>query len=450
MGALFRNFAYPTWHWLKRDGINSANREIRRTQWLSNDEIREFQKGKLQNILTFAGQHVPYYRELFGKIGISTKSGFTIEDLNKIPQLTKNVIRREGSRLVSENLNGNGLIGNSTSGSTGEAIRFFTDYRSKAYRSAAGIRSNEWTGWRLGDRQVRLWGAPLDERFATGIRGKLHGYVSSNRFLSSFELSPSRMDDYIASILDFKPVLLIAYPGPLEVFSDHCMDRGVRFPSLRGIVSSAETLWPHQRTKVEQTLGIKIFDRYGSREVGQICSECDAHDGMHISADRVVVEIVDENGQPSPPNESGRILVTDLDNYGMPMIRYDIGDRAFPLETKFCDCGRGLPKLKKIEGRTLEIVRTRDNKSIGGTFWTLLLRSRDGIKQFQVVQKNLDGVTIRIVCDSDLDGAVLEYFTSRIHETCGRGFKVDFERTETIDLTQSGKQRLIVSHVNEQ
>jgi phenylacetate-CoA ligase len=445
MSVLFRNLIFPAWHWARHDGVNRAIRELEQNQWLPTHELLAMQERKLTSLLSFAGKNVPYYRKLFRNLGIRADSSVSYEDFLRLPPLTKDTIRREGNSLVSEDLKGNGLMSNTTSGSTGEALRFYTDFRSLPYRKASLWRGDSWTGWRLGDRTTRLWGAPMDQKKASELRGELHARVTGNRFLSSFDLSASKMDQYIKSMLAFRPVLLIGYPGPLEQFAIHCGERGVTFPSLKAIVSSAETLWAHQREIVEEAFSVRVFDRYGSREVAHIAGECQAHDGLHISADRMIVEVVDDGGQPCPRGEIGEILVTDLDNFGMPLIRYAIGDRGALAEQRPCSCGRGLPRLEKVEGRTLDVVRTPDGHRIGGTFWTLLLRSRPGFRQFQVIQDSLEGVAIHFVPEAGFDRDVQDYYTKRIQEYCGRNFKVDFVEVPSIDLTASGKMRLIVS-----
>jgi phenylacetate-CoA ligase len=258
------------------------------------------------------------------------------------------------------------------------------------------------------------------------------------------------MDAYIETIQKFKPRLLVAYPGPLEAFSTYCQARDVRFESLVGIVSSAESLWPNQRKVIEDSLGVRIFDRYGSREVAQVASECGAHDGYHVSADCHLVEIVDEDGNPCQPGIEGKILVTDLNNFGMPFIRYEIGDRGIWRNQEPCSCGRGFPRLEKVTGRTLDVVRTPDGGQIGGTFWTLLLRSRPGFRQFQVIQNSIDGVVVEFVADYDIAADTLQYFSRKIREHTGNAFSVRFKRVSTIKLTKSGKQRIVVSNVHAQ
>lgn len=442
---LYREFIDPAIHALRRDGVNRARREFRHNQWLPTDAMDALQRRKLAQLLSFAAKNVPYYRELLRSLQVPADGIMAPDEIRRIPPLTRQIIRQHHDSLVSEDLTGNALMANSTSGSTGEAIRFYTDRKSLARRKAAGQRGDSWAGWRMGERSVSLWGAQIEAEAAAGLRGRVRDLVRGHRFFSSFDLSVPTMDRYIGIMRGFKPLLFVSYPGPLETFAVHCRNRGVTFPSLRGIVSSAETLWPHQREIVEEVFGVEVFDRYGCREVGLVASECPQHDGLHVSADRLLLEVVDDDGEPCAPGETGRMLLTDLDNYGMPLIRYDIGDRAVVAEQRPCACGRGLPKIASVEGRTLEIVVTRDGRKIGGTFWTLLLRSRPGFKHFQVVQKDIDGVTIRYVPADDISQSALDYFKSRIEDYCGHGFRVEFTEEDKIDLTASGKQRVIVS-----
>ncbi|MDP9179468.1 MAG: phenylacetate--CoA ligase family protein, partial [Gemmatimonadota bacterium] len=190
-----------------------------------------------------------------------------------------------------------------------------------------------------------------------------------------------------------------------------------------------------------------VFNRYGCREVGDIAHECGSHNGLHLNAEFIHIEIVDGAGNPCKPGETGDILVTCLENYGMPLIRYAIGDRGSWATRSVCPCGRGLPMLDTVEGRSLDVVRTRSGLHIGGTYWTILLRSRPGFARFQVVQDTLDGVTIRFVADSHFDQAVLGYYSDRIKEKCGDAFDVAFRKEEDIERTGAGKRRFVVSKV---
>ena len=449
MTAFFGKVLYPLYHGLRRDGVNRARRELMRSQWFSSDVIRELQNQKLSKILKLSQQNVPYYRRQMVEIPDDFSFDRPSEILTRMPILTKKLVRENQDDLVSTVLSGNKLYANSTSGSTGEPIRFFTDRVSMARRAATELRSDSWTGWQIGDPYVRLWGAARDFGAKRSLRSIVRRKFVNSRVFSSFDMTPDAMDRYVSDMLDVKPLLLIGYPGPLETFATHIASRNLRVPSLLAIVSSAETLWDHQRITIESAFGVPVFDRYGSREVGQIASECEYHNGLHISSDRVYLEVLDDEDNPCSPGVPGRIVVTDLDNFGMPLIRYDIGDRGVMGTEAQCECGRGLPKLERIEGRTLDIIRTPNGNSLGGTFWTLLLRGRPGFLQFQVIQEKIEGITVNYVRESFLTSETLKYFENQIKESCGNEFNVEFVEKESIDLTTTGKQRIVISKLEQ-
>lgn len=447
-GLAYAHVLHPLYHWMKRDGVNRAVAELRANQWLHADAIAAIRQAKLERLLVHAHRHVPYYREVIDACGAAPASLAQAALFAQLPVLTKPIIRNNLERLHISTIPTIRLHLNSTSGSTGEPLVFYTDDRLAAYQKASVIRSKEWTGWRMSAREVSLWGAPIDATKASTVRGRIHGAVTGSLFLSAYDLSEITMDGYLATVARFKPVLLVSYPSILEVFAAHCKRRGARFDSLRAIIASAETLWPHQRALIEEAFGTVVFNRYGCREVGDIAHQCNAHGGMHVNADFLHIEIVDDDGNPCKPGETGNVLVTCLENYGMPLIRYAIGDRASWAIQPACTCGRGLPLLDAVEGRSLDVVRTRSGLLIGGTYWTILLRSRPGFAQFQVVQGSLDGVTIRFVPDDRFDETVLEYYAARIKERCGQEFEVAFRQEQKIEYTSAGKRRLVVSHAD--
>ncbi len=443
----YAHVIYPLYHAARRDGVNGAIRELRSNQWLTADQIASIQRRKLERLLLHAYGNVPYYRDAIGKIGGNPAKLAPGETFARLPVLTKKIIREQQAELCSTRDDGNRLRPNSTSGSTGEPLRFYTDDRITPYLKASVQRFKEWTGWRLSSREACLWGAPIDAAKASAIRGRVHSWISGSLFLSAYDLNENGMDGYVSSITAYKPELLVSYPSILEVFAEHCRRKGVKLGPLRGIITSAETLWPHQRDRIESAFGVKVFDRYGSREVGDIAQECEEHDGLHVNSDCMVLEIVDPSGNACGAGEVGDILVTSLHNYGMPLIRYAIGDRAAWARGAMCRCGRGLPLLSAVEGRSMDVVRTRAGLHVGGTYWTIVLRSRPGIAQFQVVQETLEGIVVNYVRDGDFDPAVLAYFTDQIKAKCGGDFQVSFREERELMRSAAGKRRLVVSTI---
>jgi len=443
---LLQKIFFPGYHKVIRSGVLENLRRLRETQWFSKQDLKKLQQDKLATLLRHAWENVPFYRKQFEEAGISPSDFVRHDILLQLPLLTKKDINQNLKFMISRNRVGGKLIPNSTSGSTGEALRFYTDMRSWAARRAVTIREGEWVGVELGDRQAILWGAPMDLKKAQTIRSKIHRWFNNYILLSSYELSKDSLRRYVRILDQFEPVLLVSYPGPLYELARFVLAENLHFPSIRCIVSSAETLFPWQKETAEKAFRCPVYDRYGCREFGSIAHECETREGLHINAERVIVEVLNEELNPCKPGETGEIVITDLDNYNMPLIRYRIGDIG-AFSDHVCSCGRRLPLLQRIEGRTLDVIRTPGGKAIGGTFWTILFRSIPGIEAFQVVQEHLDEIEVRFVKDSNFEDSCIAYFRDKIAKQCGQDLRVSFNEVKKIEKTPSGKARFIISRI---
>jgi len=445
---LLRKVAFPLYHRIKKTKLMARIDELERNQWRSEEELLDLQASKLKRLLAHAYETVPFYRQRFDDLGIDIRDLHRCELFSQIPLLSKEDINKNRDKIISTKLNGNRLIPDSTSGSTGKALYFHRDMRSWAYRRAVVIRNEEWLDIRLGDRSARLWGAPMDLKKAAAVRGRLHAWANNIMFLSSYDLSDEKLDEYERRLSSFKPKLLISYPGPLTVLAEYLIKKNKKIASTKAIISSAETLLSWQRDVIEKAFFCPVYNRYGCREFGDIAQECEKREGLHVNTDRFVIEILDEALKPVQPGESGELVITDLDNYGMPFIRYRIGDMA-SFKKEPCSCGRGLPLLERVEGRTLDVVSAPNGNRLGGTFWTLLFRSRPGIKSFQVIQESLEEITIKYVKDTKVANIDFRWFGRCIQDKCGPNFKVHFEAVSYIPKTASGKTRFVVSRIKD-
>lgn len=444
---LYRTLIYPVYHHLLQDGAVEAVQELRDSDSLSADALQRLQDRKLASLLRHALSTVPYYRDLALEDSIDLSSESASRYLSSFPLLDKDIIRGNNDRLVSENLAGNRIDANSTSGSSGSPLSFYTDRRSKAYRKATVIRNREWLGIRPGDPVVHLWGSPIDRRRTESFRGVLHSWLTRETLLDAYQLSNDDLDRYIDTIRRKRARLLVGYPSVLTRFAAYCGDRKITFPHLRAIVSSAETLYPHQAEEIESHLGTTVFNRYGCREVGDIAHEVPGCDGLVVNADRIHVEILDEAGNACPPGVQGEIVVTDLDNYGMPFIRYRIGDLGVWAAPSPTATGHKFPVLESVDGRSLDVVLAPNGNRLGGTFWTILLRTKPGIHMFQVVQEKADNITIRVVPAGAGAKVDEDYFRSQIIEKCGSEMNVFFRYEQTIEAEANGKYRVVISHL---
>lgn len=441
----YSSVVYPLYHRLIRSGAGAAINEMAVHDTLSIGDMREIQQHKLRNLLQHASASVPYYRKLFNESGFDGYEQFAVEDLAILPTLTKEKIRSHTNELLSSDLEGNGLDPNSTSGSTGSPLDFFTDRRSKSFRKATVVRNRSWIGIRAGEPVVHLWGSPLDQRKAESVRGRLHSLITQETYLNAYSASDTDFARYAKYIRSFRPALLIGYPSILSEFARFCVHDGQGFPSLRAIISSAEALYPRDRDCIESGFEVPLYNRYGCREVGDIAHEVQGANGLYVNSDRIYLEIVDESGRPCPAGVMGRLLVTDLDNYGMPLIRYDIGDLGEWSDVP--DRKLPYPILRCVDGRSLDVVSTPEGKRIGGTFWTILLRKRPGMASFQVVQNSLDGITINYTQDTNDTEIDFDYFKGEIRKTCGQSFDVRFRSVNRIYPESSGKFRVVKSSI---
>ncbi|HER44172.1 MAG TPA: hypothetical protein ENO08_06905, partial [Candidatus Eisenbacteria bacterium] len=445
--SIVRNVVYPIYRGLKGDELLPMLEELERAQWLAPGEIEELQWRKLRGLLASAAAYVPYYRELFAGAGVDAGSIETIEDFRRIPLLTKERIREAGGSILTKDPLRRG-VPSDTGGSTGEILYFFTDLSAGPLKRANALRGYRWAGVDVGERQAYLWGIDHDRPPKERLRDGLKDYFNNVLRLSAIHMSDETMRSYAAALRRFKPAILVGYPSALESLVRFCVRTGTAGPRPKAVVTSGEMLLPRQRGRIEGFFACPLFDRYGIREFGDVAQECDRHEGLHVFSDLYHVEVLDDEGNPADPGESGELVVTDLSNYFMPFIRYRTGDPAIRTD-RVCSCGRGMPLLERIEGRSQDAVVTPEGVRVDGLFWSRLSRSVPGIKRFQVEQQSRGGVEYRIVPGPEWRDESRERLLEKIRERCGAGFGVEFSIVDEIPLTAAGKQRFVVSNIED-
>jgi len=444
---LVRNFIYPLYRGFRQDRLLEILEELEKNQWLTRSEIEDIQWMKLKSLLGYVERYVPYYRELFREHGISADRIEGPSDFAKIPLLSKEIIRINKDRLITEDPTKRGFP-SSTGGSTGEPLYFFGDVSSGPVRRANTLRCYRWTGVDIGEPKAFLWGTslnvPLKKRIVDGVKNLFNNIL----YLSTFDMSEEAIERHIIKLRKFRPSVLTAYPSALETLANYCGSKNRCEFGLKAIVTSGETLFPHQRELFEKVFDVPVFDRYGSREFSNVAHECARHNGLHIFSDLFYVEVLDEEGNPVAPGESGELVITDLSNYYMPFIRYRTGDVVVS-SNRECDCGMSYPLIEKVEGRSFDVIRTLDGRVVGGFFWTWLSRAVPGIEKFQIVQRGLDGIIFNIVPGEGWKDEYRSVLEEKIKDNCGNDFKVAFIIKDDIPLTASGKMRFIVSEMSE-
>jgi phenylacetate-CoA ligase len=423
----------------------AALRRLEESQWMPLETLREIQREKLLKLLRHAGRHVPYYRDEFERLGINPEDLKGLKDLQHLPLLNKSQVREHSARLIADNVARRDCLPNTTSGSTGHILKFYNDRRTSDFVNAVGLRASRWTGWTLGDRQAMLWGRTADDR-TSGLYGRIKNLVIHKKmFLSTFDMSQTQMIEYRDRINRFKPKLIHAYASALYLFCRYLKDCRLDIYRPLGAVTTAETLYPLQREMIASTLDCPVFSRYGSREVSWVAQDCKEGRGLHIFAEHVVVEILNERQEPCQPGEIGRLVVTDLDNYAFPFIRYDLGDLGI-VNDSACPCGRGLPLLDRIEGRVWDVITGTNGNHMVGPGW--LFRGINGIRQFQVVQDRVEELRLYVVGEADFGETERQMLVQRILSHCGKDMKIDLRLVDCIPPASSGKHRYILSKVS--
>jgi phenylacetate-CoA ligase len=325
-------------------------------------------------------------------------------------------------------------------------VRFSYDHRTYEARIAAAMRADGWAGARIGDKELHVWSRNLQKtsRLAQ-LKMDLHTAVLRKKMVSAWELHEQKLAELVQEIVDYQPKVIIGYATPLYHLARFALDTGKRLPAPRGIVSSAERLFQHQREVIERAFEAKVFDRYGCREVMLIAAECERHQGKHLNMENVFVEIL-RGGRPARAGEAGEVLLTDLVNRSMPLIRYKNEDIA-TFSAQRCTCGRGLPLLASVEGRVLDMIVGPEGQLLAGEFFPHLLKDYPSVARFQVHQDRQRAITIRLVPGDGFGEETPRLVEHALRRFLGERAIIRIEVVDDIPLTAAGKHRLTISEV---
>lgn len=417
---------------------------LRETQWLPPEQIEAIQLERLKKLLAYAGEHVPYYRELFRAIGFDPRGVRSRRDLAAIPPLTKDLVRARYRDLVDPAHRGKNLK-KGTSGSTGQPFKFEYSADSEAWRQAIKIRGYEWGGYRVGLPTFHYWaqvyGAPGG---AKGAKLWLDHCLKRDTFVDSMKQDEASRLEAVELIRRVRPRTIVCYTQSCAQLARFIVERGLRDWDDIPVLCGAEAVLPGDRAVIAQAFGPEIFETYGSRETMLMASECSAHDGMHLSEENLLVEVV-RGQEPLGPGEPGEVLVTDLNNYGMPFIRYVNGDVATLAPEEPCRCGRGLRKLQRVEGRRADTLRDGEGRPIPGIVFHVLFSDarQEVIQQFQAVQRASGDVLLKVVRGQDYTEEAFAEKVARFSEYL-RGLPMTIEYCSDIPAMPNGKRKTII------
>ena len=442
--AVIANVVFPLQERLKRHTTLAVRRRMEQSQWWSGERLEALQLERLRALLSHAGRHVPYYRDVFAARGFDPSSLRSIADLQQLPFLTKAVIREHTDALRSDDATG--LARFNTGGSSGEPLVFFIGKERVSHDVAAKWRATRWWDVDIGDPETVVWGSPIE----LGAQDRVRFWrdkLFRTQLLPAFAMSDAKLDAFVASIRAQRPRMLFGYPSALSHIARHAEGRGIAMDDLgiRVAFVTSERLYDEQRATIARVFGCRVANGYGGRDAGFIAHECPSG-GMHITAEDIVVELVDAAGRGVPDGTPGEVVVTHLATRDFPFVRYRTGDVAVR-HTAACPCGRGLPTLSEIQGRSTDFVVAKDGTVMHGLALVYVVRDLPGVRAFKVIQESLDRTTVQLVTDPGFDPSGVATIVAGFRQRLGQAVEIDVQRVAAIAPERSGKFRYIVSHV---
>ncbi len=444
---VYRHILLPAFETvLKRRKTFSYWSELERTQWLPRPQVEQLQFSALQRLIAHAYQNCPYYRQTWELQGLHPRKLQNPSDITRWPVIDRETIRQHRSRMRTA-IPQMRLIAKSTGGSSGVPLQFDLDLNSNDRRTAAWHRGYAWANAAPGTRQLYLWGAPTSELpMRAKIKDRLYQKLHRRRVVSCFDADNDLATRFASELDRYRPDAIVAYTNPIYEVARRLNEAGHQLSYRpQSVVVGAEKLHSFQRELIERVFCAPVFETYGSREFMLIGGECERHSGLHVTAEHLLVEVLDDDGRPARDGAEGNIVITDLFNYGMPFIRYANGDRAIA-GWGACECGRGLPLLKKVVGRRLDLLQGSGGRSIPGEFFPHLVKDFPAVSRFQVIQEEPHRVRFAMVANglNEQDRSTLERL---VQSAMGDDVRVHFEPVSAIPLTPAGKLQVVINRI---
>ncbi|KPJ69814.1 hypothetical protein AMJ44_02240 [candidate division WOR-1 bacterium DG_54_3] len=407
-------------------------------------ELEALKFRKLRSLLIHAEENVPFYRERFVKADFSPARMKDIEDFKILPVLTKAEIRQNLDRMKWKGCPGR-LFRYNTGGSSGEPLVFYFDRRRQAYDAAARALTHRWCGIDIGDRELYLWAAPVEISNQDRLK-ELRDRLTNQLLISAFEMSQEKIPVFVRQFRRFRPKCVFGYPSTIALFAKMAAERNFRMDDVgvQVIFCTAEVLYDKQRDIISQHFGgVPVADGYGSREGGFISHQCN-QGSYHVIDPNYIIEYL-KDGEEVKPGQDGEIVITHLDAWGMPFIRYRTGDVAQPGDSS-CRCGRSFSTMSRIQGRTTDFMLTPDGRWQHGLVVIYVIRDIEGVAEFKVVQEDVDDVRVLLnVHESIYPADGNQRIVRGIKKRMGQEVNVTVEMVSEIPRDASGKYRYVVS-----
>lgn len=450
MKLIAKYIGFPMQGFVKKTRILPALKLLQESQYWNEEQMYNYRLLKLQQLVQYSYKHVLYYTELFDVHGISPDVIKTLDDIKKIPILTKELARVNQKKLVADNVNFKYIKKGKTGGTTGVPLLIYKDTNDRSFAWASYYRWYDWMGIKKEDKVLSLWGAKtvLKTKIKDNIFGNVKDWIQNSKTINTFSLNADTLPKIYAKIMKYNPALIKGYLSTLILLAKF-MQANKLHPNnnLKAISSTTETLLPMYRTLLQKVFYVPIYDQYGCGENSAVSFECGKHNGLHVNEEHVLVECMDENND-DVLEKKGRLIITSLDNFVMPFIRYENGDMATLHETK-CSCGVNSQLMSSIDGRTIDTVTLKNGSKVHGVFFTDLLYevgiTTDNISRFQIFQYNSGAIDFKLETKNSLSENLLHKLES---ETLRFVNSVNITLVDYIPNEHNGKFKYIKSENN--
>ena len=422
--------------------------ELEHTQWLARAEVEEVQRQKLNRLLQTALDHSPWHAERIHAAGLEQavrEGGLSLADLAHLPTMDKPDARENIERLVWRDCPG-GVFKYNTGGSSGEPLIFYFGRWRQASDAAGRMRARRWWGVEPGDREVYLWGAPVELNKTDRIK-TLRDRLVNQLVLNAFEMSPRQMDAYVEAIHVFRPKCVYGYASSVALLAAHAESKGrsLNTPGMRVVCTTGEPLYPHQRELIGRVFGVPVANEFGSRDIGFTAHEAPSGQ-MLLMSESILLEVLREDGVAAAPGETGEAVITGLCSEAQPFIRYRTGD-MLKLADTYCKDGRGLHAIEAVVGRQTDLIVAADGRVMHALAVIYVLRAIPGIAQFKLIQHTADKVEVLVVPDERWNDAARHAVVDGLRARLGSQLAVELKLQDVIAPEASGKHRYVVSHV---
>jgi len=449
---LRRNILLPIyWKYVKQWRVIEYYNKLKKHQWNTVEENREIQRKKLYKLIKYANQNIPYYKRIIKKYNIQFAEDTIFDDIKRFPILTKDIIRNNFDELYK--FRDNTYYTNSSGGSTGEPVILYQDRNHLEWEIATKILFDEWAGRKIGEPMVKLLGSLSDTlRGGQSFKGYLRQKFYRAIILNSNRMTDKNMYEFVQKINQIKPGLILTYTSSIDTLARFIQKNNLSIHSPHAIMTTAGVLYPEIQKRIEKVFRATIFNRYGSREVGDIACNCEKSSGLHLMPDIHYLEVVDNDGKEVTLGQMGNIIITLLTNYTMPLIRYKIGDRGI-LSDMNRQCEHGFPLLEKISGRIKSVFINKFGDYIDDDLFFALFRLKENIKKFQIIQETVEYIIINLVLmdDTKLKDVDKEFreISQKIRKVMGEETKIKYNIVDEIKPSPSGKYMYSFSRVKD-